>query len=108
MIKLSRWLTADRRSWRPCAAYVALLVIGASMPLSVKVAAQSDVAIVAGPMPGYVAMRSARLWLQTNGPADIAIDYWPVGRPEQAKSTTGHEALAEREVLLKAAPHIIR
>lgn len=35
----------------------------------------------AGPMAGYPAQRSASIWLQTLGPAEVKIAYWPENQP---------------------------
>lgn len=33
--------------------------------------------LASGPMPGYVGMREATIWLQTHSPASVQILYWP-------------------------------
>lgn len=38
--------------------------------------------LFAGPMQGYVSARSAVVWLQTPGAAEVALDYAPAGHPE--------------------------
>jgi len=38
--------------------------------------------IVAGPMPGHSAMRAAKVWLQTDAPAELRLRYWPQQQPE--------------------------
>ncbi|MBN2680035.1 alkaline phosphatase D family protein [Acidithiobacillus montserratensis] len=35
----------------------------------------------AGPMAGYPAQRSASIWLQTLGPAEVKVAYWPENQP---------------------------
>jgi len=34
--------------------------------------------VVAGPMLGYATMREATVWLQTDGPATVELEYWEV------------------------------
>ncbi|MGE4530548.1 MAG: alkaline phosphatase [Acidithiobacillus sp.] len=43
----------------------------------------------AGPMTGYPAQRSANIWLQTLGAADVRVAFWPTGKPE-LKQYTDH------------------
>jgi alkaline phosphatase D len=43
--------------------------------------------LFAGPMQGYVAARSALVWLQTPGAAEVAIEYAPVDAPGDKKRT---------------------
>ncbi|OIQ76211.1 alkaline phosphatase D precursor [mine drainage metagenome] len=45
-------------------------------------------ALFAGPMQGYVAARSAVVWLQTPGAAEVLLDYAPVGEPGAMRRTT--------------------
>lgn len=41
---------------------------------------------VYGPMPGYLAMREATIWVGLSRPASVALEYWPRGRPAEARS----------------------
>ena len=42
--------------------------------------------LVAGPMPGYAAMRAAKVWVQTDGPVDARLRYWPAtAEPDDAR-----------------------
>lgn len=43
--------------------------------------------IVAGPMPGHSAMRAVKVWLQTDGEADVALRYWPLDAPAESALT---------------------
>lgn len=43
--------------------------------------------LVAGPMPGYSAMRATTIWLQGSSPAEVMLEYWPEQQPEQLRST---------------------
>ena len=43
--------------------------------------------LVAGPMAGYPAPRSALLWLQTDGPAQVQIAFWPAARPRERSTS---------------------
>ncbi|MEW6559710.1 MAG: alkaline phosphatase D family protein [Pseudomonadota bacterium] len=43
--------------------------------------------LFAGPMQGYVAARSAVVWLQTPGAAEVALEYAPVDQPGNKKRT---------------------
>ena len=36
--------------------------------------------IVSGPMPGYISLRSAVIWLQTDRPTEAVVEYWPGSR----------------------------
>jgi alkaline phosphatase D len=45
-------------------------------------------------MRGYAELTEASLWLQTEGPAQIRVRYWPAGQPEQS-STSGAVAATE-------------
>lgn len=44
-------------------------------------------ALFAGPMQGYVAARSAVVWVQTPGVAQVALEYAPVDRPDDRRRT---------------------
>lgn len=39
--------------------------------------------ITAGPMLGHVTSRTAAIWLQTDVPAEVEIEYWPTAWPQQ-------------------------
>ena len=39
--------------------------------------------LASGPMPGYVGMRQATIWLQTKIPATVTMQYWPTEKPIQ-------------------------
>ena len=54
--------------------------LGQDMPLRAS-------ALHAGPMQGYLAVRSAQLWLQTLGPARVQVAFWPEGREEARRLT---------------------
>ncbi|MCZ6771109.1 MAG: alkaline phosphatase D family protein [Proteobacteria bacterium] len=41
----------------------------------------------AGPMPGWVGMRSAAIWLQADGPGIARVAYWPVGAAHKRVQT---------------------
>ena len=41
--------------------------------------------LTGGPMPGYPAMRAATVWLQASGSAVADIEYWPAGKPQEAR-----------------------
>jgi alkaline phosphatase D len=59
--------------------------------------AQASERLTGGPMPGYPAMRSARIWLQASGAADAQIEYWPEGKPSERWKTESVELLAEND-----------
>lgn len=52
-------------------------------------AAAADAAsrLHAGPMPGYVGMRAARIWVQAEAPAQAEMVYWPQDQPEARRRT---------------------
>jgi alkaline phosphatase D len=53
--------------------------------------------IASGPMPGHSAMRAVTIWLQSTAAADVALDYWPQGRPGQVRSTRALSLEAEQQ-----------
>lgn len=46
-----------------------------------------QVNLSAGPMSAYTTMREAAIWLQTDGPAEAKVYYWPVDNPTQRGET---------------------
>jgi alkaline phosphatase D len=67
--------------------FVAALVVGVlSIVASTMALAMTEIA--AGPMAGARAMRSAVIWLQTDGPAAVRLEYWPEGAPDRLRQTT--------------------
>lgn len=46
-----------------------------------------DPRLVAGPMPGYSAMRATTIWLQGNRAGQVTLEYWPEQQPAQRRST---------------------
>ena len=59
-------------------------------------------ALLSGPMVGHVSMRSAQLWIQTEGPSEVVVEYmalgdgedqsWLATSPEQTDAKSGHTA----------------
>jgi alkaline phosphatase D len=47
--------------------------------------AQAAERLTGGPMAGYPAMRAATVWLQASGAAVAGIEYWPAGKPQEAR-----------------------
>ncbi|MFN2385933.1 MAG: alkaline phosphatase [Thermoanaerobaculia bacterium] len=45
-----------------------------------------------GPMRGYAELTEASLWLQTTGPAEVRVRYWPAGYPDQAVTSAAATA----------------
>lgn len=43
--------------------------------------------VVAGPMPGYSAMRVVQVWLQTDGPAEARLAFRPAGSSDEFRVT---------------------
>ena len=43
--------------------------------------------IRSGPMLGYADLTEASVWIQTTGPADARLKYWPEGRRGEARTT---------------------
>lgn len=41
--------------------------------------------LTAGPMPGHVTSRSAYLWLQADGPAQVQVEYWQYYNPRERR-----------------------
>jgi alkaline phosphatase D len=78
-----------RSSWWTC-------VVGLLMVLAAGGAEAEQITgealLRAGPMPGYSALRSVRIWLQASRPAVVALEYWPKGRRTEARRT-GREAV---------------
>ena len=79
-----------------------LLLVALSMaPLRVVVAAER---ITGGPMPGYAAMRAAQIWLQASGgPAQVDIEYWPAGKPNEARVSRAQALTADDDFTAKLA-----
>ncbi|MEM9226409.1 MAG: alkaline phosphatase D family protein [Verrucomicrobiota bacterium] len=50
-------------------------------------AAASEQGLKAGPMVGYTDMREAALWVQTAGPSEVKIAYWPKDDPSAYVTT---------------------
>lgn len=50
--------------------------------------ALSAAKIAAGPMVGAPEMRAMPLWVQLDGPAEVAFAYWPAGQRDQREQTT--------------------
>jgi len=67
-----------------------LLVLATGAARADEVSAEA--LLQAGPMPGYSALRSVRIWLQATRPAVVALEYWLQGQPAEAKRT-GREAV---------------
>lgn len=63
---------------------VRLLVLSLLMMFCLEAVA---IDVVAGPMPGHSAMRAVKLWLQTDGPAEVSIRYWPEGEIDAARTS---------------------
>ncbi|MDT8439866.1 MAG: alkaline phosphatase D family protein [Wenzhouxiangellaceae bacterium] len=76
--------------------FIAVLLLGL---LSVFPLAAAE--IVAGPMPGHSAMRAVKLWLQTDGAAEVALRYWPEGERGAAAQTDARRPDAERAYTLE-------
>ena len=57
-----------------------------------------DVAVKSGPMIGHVSMRSAQLWIQSNGPMEVQAKYRVKGDDEWI--TPQPRRLRRREPLL--------
>lgn len=66
-------------SCRSLTVLIALVLAGGSMAVAAR--------IQTGPMVGYVTMAEVLLWLQTDAPAEVSFEYWPVGQ-EDAKART--------------------
>ncbi|MGC9162520.1 MAG: alkaline phosphatase D family protein [Thiomonas sp.] len=78
---------ARRRFLRQGLAGTALLAAG-GWPYPAAWAEPAPAGVLyAGPMQGYVAARSAVVWLQTPGEAEVFIEYAPVDRPGGKKRT---------------------
>ena len=57
--------------------------------------------VIAGPMPGYVSMRSAVIWLQTDGPADVVIEFWTGRSSINSRWSRAEKAKASEDFALK-------
>mgnify|MGYP001296456390 CR=1 FL=1 len=44
--------------------------------------AQASEKLQSGPMIGYVTMAEVLVWVQTTGPSEVSIKYWPEGDPD--------------------------
>lgn len=84
---------------QPCPCNSALLSLAfiAVAYVGLVNAAGAAAKISAGPMPGYVAMRSAVIWLQVDAPGEVVIEYWPQGRESEARSSQPHRLEAKED-----------
>lgn len=57
--------------------------------------------IASGPMVGAPEMRSAPLWVQTDGPAEVAFAYWPAENPSQRVVTPKAAAKLENAYVVE-------
>lgn len=53
--------------------------------------------LVAGPMPGYSAMRATTIWLQGNHASQVTLEYWPEQQPEQRRATVPQQLTAGQQ-----------
>lgn len=51
--------------------------------------------LIAGPMPGHSAMRAVKVWLQTDAPAEVALEYWPSGDRQALRTTSARATRPE-------------
>ena len=58
---------------------------------------QKQPQLAAGPMPGHSAMRAVTIWLQGSSSAEVVLNYWPDGHPEQVRSSRALPLKAERQ-----------
>lgn len=56
--------------------------------------------LAAGPMVGATDMHTTTVWLQTSGPAKVALDYWPQAQPGARKRITASPDAAADHVAL--------
>lgn len=66
---------------RRCAGIALVALAGIPAGVGAQAGLQS------GPMVGYSEMREALVWLQTDGPAEVAIEYWDSAAPESVFRT---------------------
>jgi len=80
-------------------AFPALLILMAtgSNPLAHAAAADNQPRLLAGPMPGYSAMRATTIWLQGNRTSRVILEYWPEQQPEQIRRTTPQTLTTEQQ-----------
>ena len=53
--------------------------------------------LAAGPMPGWVGVRSASIWLQGDGPGQAQIVYWPAGTAEERRHSPAQTLRAAQD-----------
>ncbi|WP_309397273.1 alkaline phosphatase D family protein [Cerasicoccus maritimus] len=58
--------------------------------------------IASGPMVGAPEMRAMPLWVQTDGPAEVAFAYWPAGQESAKQVTPAQTAKPENGYVVKA------
>ena len=63
------------------------VLLTAVLMLSPAICAAATSRLVAGPMPGHSGMRAVSLWLQTDGPAEVRIEYWPASADATPRET---------------------
>lgn len=64
-----------------------LPLVFAALALAAAPPAESEAGLAAGPMVGYSTLREVALWVQTDGPAEVEIRYWPQDQPGQIHRT---------------------
>ena len=53
--------------------------------------------LASGPMPGHSTMRAVTIWLQGSSSAEVVLDYWPDGHPEQVRSSKALPLKSEQQ-----------
>jgi len=78
-------LYTSRRRLPSCVGLAVVLLLASGFDHSAN--GSPTVSIAAGPMVGSSHMREVQLWLQTDRAAEVSIRYWPIGSPDEARST---------------------
>lgn len=79
--------------------FASLFAAAASLaaPESSRPRAGAPPAIRSGPMLGYAELTEATVWVQTTGPADVALRYWPEGKTGERRTTSPLSATEETD-----------
>jgi len=87
------WLAVGMLSKPRLFALCLCLLVGAASLGAAKIAA--------GPMVGAPEMRAMPLWVQLDGPAEVAFAYWPAGQKDQRQLTDATPAKAADAYVVK-------
>lgn len=71
-------------NWKPCVRLSLYLAAWFALSLS----AWAEAELVAGPMVGHTDTHTSRIWVQTDEPAQVQVEYWEKGQQEIQRSVS--------------------